>query len=239
MPLPKLKHPTFTVTIPSLNKKVKMRPFTVKEEKILLLAKSDTSEAKLEVILDAIRQLLTNCILDETIDVDALTLFDFEYLFVKLRASSVDDTVEFMVKDEHDVQIPITIDLNQVELKGDTKSNVVDLGSGVFATLSHIKMRDLETIGKEVSSDDFGALVTLLKLTLVNVYDDEKVYTLGDDFDETELAGFVEQLSSKARNAIVAFYENAPRLTYTATYKNSKGEERSVTLTGLTDFFTS
>jgi hypothetical protein len=85
MALPKLSYPLFDVVIPSTNKKTKMRPFLVREEKILLLAQ--TSEDPSDTI-KAILQVIQSCMVNPS-DADSLTTFDIEYLFVKLRANYV------------------------------------------------------------------------------------------------------------------------------------------------------
>lgn len=79
--LPRIDTPTYELTLPSTKKKLKFRPFLVKEEKILLMAQEgDTSEEK----IDAVKQIIRNCILQD-IDVDRLSTFDIEYIFIQLR----------------------------------------------------------------------------------------------------------------------------------------------------------
>ena len=80
--LPRIDTPTYELTLPSTKKKLKFRPFLVKEEKILLMAQEgDTSEEK----IDAVKQIIRNCILQD-IDVDRLSTFDIEYIFIQLRS---------------------------------------------------------------------------------------------------------------------------------------------------------
>ena len=82
--LPRIDTPTYELTLPSTKKKLKFRPFLVKEEKILLMAQEgDTSEEK----IDAVKQIIRNCILQD-IDVDKLSTFDIEYIFIQLRSKS-------------------------------------------------------------------------------------------------------------------------------------------------------
>ena len=74
MSLPKINYPLFDIVIPSSSKKIKMRPFLVKEEKILLMAQSSTDSR--DIVL-AIKQVVNNCIIDD-LDVEKLTTFDLE-----------------------------------------------------------------------------------------------------------------------------------------------------------------
>jgi len=87
MALPKISVPTFALNIPSKNKKKTFRPFLVKEEKILLMAQQGNEQD----MIDAIKQIINNCCVED-INVDSLATFDIEYLFLKLRGKSVDNS---------------------------------------------------------------------------------------------------------------------------------------------------
>jgi len=100
--LPKLNHPIHNIEVPSLKKKKNFRPFLVKEEKILLMAKeSDDSND----ILVAVKQIVNNCSLDPDFNIDDLALFDLEYIFLQLRAVSVDDILTVSYRDNQDEKI--------------------------------------------------------------------------------------------------------------------------------------
>ena len=98
MSLPKINYPLFDVVIPSTQQKAVFRPFLVKEEKILLIAQQSGNDTE---IIRAIKQILVNC-LQDTIDVDSLAVFDLEYLFLKLRAKSVNNIVKLSYRDTED-----------------------------------------------------------------------------------------------------------------------------------------
>ena len=124
MPLPKIDKPLFEVTIPSLDRKIKLRPFAVREEKILLMAQQSTDDK--EIIL-AIKQVLNNCIVDPNFDIDSLATFDLEYLFLKLRARSVSNVINVSYRDNEDDKVyDFEIDLDEVDmLKKPEVSNVI------------------------------------------------------------------------------------------------------------------
>ena len=90
MALPKIELPAYDFTIPSSGKQIRVRPFTVKEEKMLLMAIE--SKAPSDIIL-TVKQVINNCILDGDLDVDKMPFFDIDYLFIFLRAKSVGETV--------------------------------------------------------------------------------------------------------------------------------------------------
>ena len=114
MALPKIKHPTYSVTIPSTQQSINIKPFTVQEEKILLMAKSSE---KTEDVVAAVKQIIQNCII-EAVDVDKLATFDVEYLFVKLRSKSIGEVVDLEYKDpDTEETIKFKVNLDNIEIK--------------------------------------------------------------------------------------------------------------------------
>ena len=91
MPLPKINTPTYEMTLPSTGKKIKYRPFLVREEKILILAMESEN---MKDITNSIIQILSDCILTENVKIESLATFDIEYLFLNVRARSVGETVD-------------------------------------------------------------------------------------------------------------------------------------------------
>lgn len=114
MALPKIKHPTYSVTIPSTGQEINIRPFTVQEEKLLLMAKSSDN---VNDTVTTIKQVINNCIM-ENVDIDKLSTFDIEYLFIKLRAKSVGEIVdlEYIVPETKE-NIKFKINLDEIQVK--------------------------------------------------------------------------------------------------------------------------
>ena len=114
MALPKTKHPLFDIKIPSTGKPVSFRPFLVKEEKLLLMAKASEDPTD---IFKAIKQVINNCAMDKGFDIDKLAIFDLEYVFIRLRAISVNNIVKVSYRDNEDDKIyDFEINLNTVEV---------------------------------------------------------------------------------------------------------------------------
>jgi hypothetical protein len=233
MGLPKISHPTFNVVIPSTKAKVRMRPFLVREEKILLLAQ--TSEDPTD-ISEAIKQVINNCAID-TVDVDQFTTFDLEYTFLKLRARSVGNIIELKYTDPIDENVyDIAVNLDDVEIINDpahTTKVEFTKTSGLMLRYPKADMAgDLKNIQTEVD-----LLFSIVKYCIEKVYDEEDVYNIAD-FSEEEVDDFVNELTVDTFQKIQKFFETMPRLHYEAKYKTKSGEERSVVLKTLTDFFT-
>jgi hypothetical protein len=245
MPLPKTEHPLFIITVPSTQKKFNFRRFLTKEEKILLIAKQ--SDEKIDK-LRAMEQVIVNCAMDPGFEVDKLTTFDFDYVFLKLRAASVDNMVEiqyFDEEDEKDHLVKINLDKIEIEMPKDIKTTVA-LSSDISLKLKYPTMKQMLDIAEKVESDlvenvdkkdhvPIEMADLLIEQCIDKIYDSETVY---DDYTSEELYEWLDQLEATAYNDIKAFLNSIPDLQYKTSYKNSKGTVREVELKGIEDFFT-
>ena len=236
MGLPKIKHPVFTVTVPSTNNKLRLRPFLVREEKILLLAQTSADPGD---IADAIKQVINNCVMDE-VDVDTFTTFDLEYVFLKLRAKSVGNVIDLKYTDPLDQQTyDLKVNLDDVEIIRDPKHTTkipMTKDTGIVLRYPKADMAgDLKNIDNELD-----LLFSIIKYCILSVYDADTEYKLAD-FSEQEVEDFVNELNVDTFQKIQTFFETMPRLHYEIKYKVKDAEvdeERSVVLKTLTDFFT-
>ena len=96
------------VALPSTGKKVKYRPFLVKEEKVLLLAMESEDAKEIE---SAVKQTLNGCIQTRGVKVEQLATFDLEYLFLKIRSVSAGEDIKMKVTCQDDGQTQVTVDI--------------------------------------------------------------------------------------------------------------------------------
>ena len=230
MALPKLETPTYNVVIPSSKREVEIRPFLVKEEKVLMIAQESKDNKQ---ILKAIKTILIACS-DGKIKPDELTVYDIEYLFLQLRAVSVGETADLKVKCAAcDHEDEVTINLKEIEVvfpEKEVDSNI-DLGKGVGMTLKPISMKEVESI-----KDDQDLLETIA-LTIDTIYDDDNVYPAKDS-TKKELVEFVESLSHSHLEKIQEYIQNQPKLRYELTWTCTKcGHNNKIVLEGLQSFF--
>jgi len=232
MSLPKIKYPLFDVTIPSLQKKVKMRPFLVKEEKLLLIAQSTGNPAD---TMNAIKQVINNCFVDD-VDVDMLTTFDLEYLFVKLRSRSVNNKIEVMYRDPDDnEQYKVVVDLEDVQILNQPgHTNKITINDQLGIILRYPKPDMVDRIGSADSEVDL--YFEIVKYCIEKVYDDDNVYNINDYSDE-ELTEFLSTLDVSTFKQIQNFMETMPKVYYETSYTNKAGVVRKVVLQTLDDFF--
>ena len=232
--LPKIKHPTFEFVVPSTKKKETFRPFLVKEEKILLLAKS--SEDKTD-ILRALKQVVNNCAISSNFDIDKLTIFDLEYLFLKLRSVSVNNIAKVAYQDNEDQQIyEFDIDLNTIEVKFPEKSEQnIKVTKDIIIKMKYPSVTILDDKGIVEASDD--SYFDLVLKCIDKIFDGEDVYDVQSSTKE-ELEEFLDQLSTPAFNKIQNFMNEMPKLYHELEYVNKNGNLRKIELSSLTDFFT-
>jgi len=234
MTLPKLDKPLFNMEVPSLETTVKFRPFTVKEEKILLMAQQSTSEK--DIVL-AIKQVLNNCVASEAFKINDLATFDLEYMFLKLRAKSVNNIIEVSYKDNEDDKIyDFQIDLDEVEmLKKPDISNIIHVNDSVGIKMKYPSV----TIIDDAPLNSTGAELVeyLVRKCIDSIFDEENVYP-AKDYTDAELTEWLESLDVETFGKIREFFDNLPQMYYKLEYKNSLGNDRIIELTTLSDFFT-
>ncbi len=235
MALPKNIRPEYTTTIPSTGKKIKYQPFSVKEEKVLILAaeSGDTDE-----ITNAVRNVLERCITQPTdFKADELALFDIEYLFLKTRGKSVGEKIKVMITDpsDEDYTVEHEINLDKIGiLKDEDHKELIELKEGV-----HLKMRypDISFFNDGIDMNSIVNSLDLICRCVSQIVVEEEVYNR-DDMNDQEIASWVESLTTSQFQKIIQFFQTMPKLSHTVKLKNKKsGEDFSVTLEGLSDFF--
>jgi len=233
MTLPKIEYPMFQLKVPSTEKKVRFRPFLVKEEKILLMAKESEEEAD---ILLAIKQVVNNCAMDD-FDVNALTLFDLEYLFIHLRANSVNDTVQVSYRDNEDNKVyDFEVPLKDVKvIFPENVSSKISISDSTGMVLKYPNTTLYED--KEFLKSGEDSFFQLIVRCMDKIYDADQVYDC-KNYNKKELEEFLESLDVKTFEKVRDFMMGQPKLSYKINYVNELGNDREIELTTLTDFFT-
>ena len=231
MAIPKIVTPTYECELPSTKQKIKYRPFLVKEEKVLLVAlESDDDNA----IQDAIIQVLQNCVLTD-IKVDKLPIFDFEYLYLKVRAKSVGEVVNLKLKCPDDEKVTVDHALNlddlQVKFNADHKKEInFTKDYGVVMKYPTVKEFKQNQSPSEASFD-------LVKDCLSMIYKGEETYDKGN-IEDKELDEWIETLTPAQYKLILNWFKTMPKIEHVVDYKNPKsGKEFKLRLQGIKDFF--
>jgi hypothetical protein len=236
MSLPQINTPVHELKIPSTGKKVKYRPFVVREEKILLLALESENQ---EEVTDAIIQIIGNCI-QTKIDLDSLSTFDVEYIFLNVRAKSVGEILEFSITcpDDGETQAEVEINIDDIQvIKDKGHTDTIDLENGYFIKMKYPTMKYI----MEKKPDDKKSLIDSTFEYAVEcidtIYNDEETWEAADS-TKKELEEFVEQMNSKQYQKLQSFFATMPKLSHTVKVTNPKtGVKSDVTIEGLANFF--
>jgi hypothetical protein len=236
MPLPTIVTPTYELTLPSNGKKVKYRPFLVKEEKILILA-IESGDPK--DITRAIKDVLKSCISTRGIKVDELPTFDIEYLFLNIRAKSVGESVELIVRcpDDGVTEVNATVYIDEIKVRKD-KNHSTDIKLDDTYTL-RMRYPSLEQFVNEnfSFSADVDSTFEIVASCIDIVFSEDEAWE-AKDCTKKELVTFVEQFNSAQFKEVEKFFDTMPKLSHTITVTNpNTGVESEVTLEGLSSFF--
>ena len=238
MPLPTIVTPSYELELPSTGKKIKYRPFLVKEEKLLVLA-LETEDTK--QISTAIKTVLKNCIQSRGVKVENLPTFDIEFLFLNIRGKSVGEEVEvnLIAPDDEVTQVPVTIDIDDIKIqKSKEHTSKVKLDDTL---VMEMKYPSLDQFIK--SNFDFTEEVNmdqsfdLIASCIDKIYNEEEVWSTAD-CTKKEVKDFLEQMNSMQFKEIEKFFETMPKLSHSVTFTNPKTKvESTVVLEGLSSFF--
>jgi hypothetical protein len=239
MPLPKISTPTYELELPSTGKKIRYRPFLVKEEKILILA---LESEDMKQISNAIVEILSECILTKGVKVAEFATFDIEYLFLNVRAKSVGETVEVNITcpDDEETQVQVEINIDDIKVQRDLKhSNVIKLDDNLSMRLRYPALDQFIENNFEISAADneVDQSLSMIAACIETIYDKEESWNTSD-YSKDELSEFVEQLNTKQFKLIEEFFATMPKLSHKVKVTNPKTKvESEVVLEGLASFF--
>ena len=239
MPLPKISTPTYELALPSTGKKIKYRPFLVKEEKILIMA---LESENMKQITDAIVQILKDCILTRGVKVQALSTFDIEYLFLNIRAKSVGETVEVNVTcpDDGDTKVQMEIDIDSIKVQKDkSHKSIIKIDDNISMKLKYPSLQEFVENNFEVTDTQSNVDQSLKMITscIDIIYNEEESWNASDS-TQKELEEVIEQLNTKQFKEVENFFTTMPKLSHTIKVKNPNTDvESEVVLEGLGAFF--
>ena len=239
MPLPTISTPTYELTLPSSGKKIKYRPFLVREEKVLIMAleSEDTKQ-----ITNSVIDILNSCILSKGIKLETLATFDIEYLFLNIRSKSVGETIDVNIvcPDDNKTQVAVTVDVDSIKIKKDRKhKNVIKLDDNLSLKLKYPSMTQFIDSNFESKIDESEVKSTLdMIISCIDVIFNEEESWPASESTPKELEDFIDQLNTKQFKLIEDFFATMPKLNHTIKVKNpNTGVESDVKLEGLAAFF--
>jgi hypothetical protein len=239
MPLPKISTPTYELEIPSTGKKIKYRPFLVREEKILIMA---LESEDIKQISNAIVQILSECIQTRGVKVKDLSTFDIEYLFLNIRAKSVGETVEVNITcpDDGETTVQMEIDIDSIKVQKDKNhKDTIKLDDSLSMKMKYPSLDQFVENNFELveTNNDVNKSLNVITSCIDMIYNEEESWSSAD-CSKKELQEFVEQLNTKQFKEIEEFFSSMPKLSHTVKVKNPNTKvESEVVLEGLASFF--
>ena len=240
MPLPTISTPTYELKLPSNGKKIKFRPFLVREEKILILALESQESSN---ITNAVKDVLQKCILTRGVKVESLPTFDIEYLFLNIRGKSIGESFNVVVTcpDDNETTVSQTIFVDEIEMvrpEGHTPD--VKLDNDLTLRMKYPSMNqfidknfDTAMTPEESVEQSFDAICECMD----TIFSAEEAWD-ASEYTKKEKMEFIEQLNSSQYKQIETFFATIPKLSYSFEVENPKtGVKSPIVLEGLTDFF--
>tara|TARA_R100000008_G_scaffold57505_3_gene35550 strand:- start:2356 stop:3066 length:711 start_codon:yes stop_codon:yes gene_type:complete len=224
--------PKYELTLPSNGEKKLFRPFLVKEEKILLMAKESSDQL---TVMRAVKDLIESCVDIE--NVEQLPMFDIEYMYLQLRSKSIGEmltpTYVFPGTDDS-ATLEINIDDIKVEFDKEHKKEV-KITDDIIVTMNYPNISILE----KISENDGEESIPLFNLIVHCIEEiSTKEESLGKNMlSVSELSEFVSNFTKEQYEKMVEFFSTSPKLEYKDTIKTKEGKEKEIVLKGLMDFF--
>ena len=238
MPLPKVSTPTYELVLPSSGKKIKYRPFLVREEKILIMALESEDVTQ---ITNSVIDILNSCIMTKGIDITKLATFDIEYLFLNVRSKSVGETIDILLTcpDDNTTKVETTIDIDSIKIKKDRKhKDIIKLDDNLSIKFKYPSMNSFIENNFEASDrSDVTNTLDMITACIDVIFNDEESWNASES-SKKELEDFIEQLNTKQFKLIEDFFSTMPKLSHSVKVKNPKTNvESTVVLEGLAAFF--
>lgn len=237
MALPKMAVPRYTVELPSTGEKLNMRPYLVKEEKVLMIALESNDP---EQIAESVRSIIRSCY--ELESLDELTIFDIEFLFLQLRGKSVGEEMKIQIKckgEDCTTMNPLSINIDDIKVSKPEDSDGVILFGDENGVGVKMRYPSVDVISK-INPENLGSVEGIMDLVvdcIDTIFDNDNVYNAKTE-KRVDLVEFIEGLSSEQFKLVQAFFQDTPSVSYSTSFLCSKCKlDNEVELKGLNSFF--
>ena len=232
MALPKLETPIYETELPSTGKKIKYRPFLVKEQKLLLIAQEskDTKET-----MQSMTQLIDSCTFNK---INTLTspLFDIEYLFLRIREKSVGSKITIMITcpDDNETKVPVKMDLTDVNVQMTAgHTNEIKISKDIKIIMKYPLLSDIAKV--EIEGSD-NSVFSILQQCVHEIHHGDTIYHKVDMTDK-DLEEFIDSFSTQQFELVTEFFETMPKLRHIVNVTNPNTKVKSeVVIEGLDSF---
>jgi hypothetical protein len=232
MALPKLKNATYELTLPSTGLPMHYRPFLVKEQKLLMLAQESEDTKQLE---SAFAQILRDCV-EEITDPYKMTMFDVEYVFLKIRSKSVGEVIKLklLCRDDNETYVDVEFNLDDVDVQmTENHTNIINLTDEIKLIMKYPCLGDMQGF------DDVGEIKSLfhmIKSCVNEIHDGEEIHHR-IDMQDNELEDFLDSMSTENFEKVSEFFETMPKLKHVIEVENPNTKVKNeIVVEGLESF---
>ena len=236
MALPSIILPEYKIKLLTTDQCITIRPLTVREEKILLMA----LEGNTKDIIHGIRQIINNCVKDP-INLDDLYFFELLYIFMHIKKISSGEEIKCKLYDTSDTNIEYiaVCDLNKdIIITGldnlkefDKPIKITD--NDIYVEVKPIKFKDYIKLvnlfdvndSDQMDKDKIKFIYTSMLLTIKKIYNNEESFD-PSDYTMEELESFYESFPQKDKLELQKKYEYMPRLALRFHYKDKDGNDK-------------
>jgi len=235
MALPKLETPVYELELPSTGKKIKYRPFLVKEQKTLILANESGEESQ---IMSALAGVINGCTF-EKIDPFNIPMFDVEFLFLKIRGKSVGEKIELnlLCPDDNETRVKTSINLEDIGVNQKLgHTNEINITDKIKIIMSYPTINEMTGLTTDVTSE-MDQILNMMKRCIHEVHDGETVHTK-IDMSESDLDEFIESLTTEQFENVAEFFDTMPKVSHSIEVTNPKTKKKGeVVIEGIQSFF--
>ena len=233
MALPQLHTATYELELPSTGKKVKYRPFLVKEQKVLMMAQESEDDKQIE---QAFASIISECTFQK-LEPYKLPLFDIEYLFLRIRGKSVGEVISVSVlcPDDEKTRTDVKINLQDVSvLMSNDHTNEIELTKDIKMIMKYPTLSDMSSFSNE---GEVANVFAMIKNCVLEIHHGKEIYN-AIDITSKELDDFIDQMSTENFEQVNAFFTTMPKLQHVVEVKNPKTKKTGeVTIEGMQSFF--
>jgi len=242
MSFPKIEKPTYELTVPSTKQEISYIPYSVAEEKILLMA---LQGGDLKEIERAVKQIIKNCVITPNFKVDELKLYDVEYIFLKLRIASQGETVDLVFEplkntncEECKKERKVSIDLTKAEVVyNEEHEEKIEFNKKTGVVMKSPDISMLALFEQAKTSDDVNDVFKVIWRCVDYIYDEENTYQASSSNLKDGIE-WLEDLDIRHFRKLEKFFKTLPRISQTVEIKCSSCDfSTNYTMSGLESFF--
>ena len=236
MALPKLETPIYELELPSTGEKVKYRPFLVKEHKNLMIAMESKEDSQLR---DSLASIISECTFNK-IDPFEVSMFDIEFMFLRIRGKSVGEKIKLNVlcPDDNKTRVDVEINLEDIDVHMKAEhTNEVDVTDNIKIFMKYPALNDMIDIAAQQETAQTAQVFTLIKRCVNEIHEGETVHNRVD-MSEKDLEEFIDSLTTETFEKLGNFFETMPKVMHVMKVKNPKTKKTGeVVIEGIQNFF--